>query len=119
MLTRDDVEYELYEEVDKKSKDDTIDGFNGCCPSRCQLHGRFSQSFTGDDGEEEEGEEDVDDDKDDNMVVVVVAVFHRRHGASYLECPHRGPRCLVHLLSLSSFDSPVNLVLRLRNKHPL
>ena len=80
----------------------------------------FSQSFTGDDGEEEEeGEEDVDDDKDDNMVVVVVSVFRRRHGASYLECPHRGPRCFFHLLSLSTFDSPVTSEFRLRNKHAL
>ena len=92
---------------------------HGCCPPRCQLPAMFSQSFTGDDGVEEEWEGEVDDDKDDNMVVVVVAVFHRRPGASYLECPHRGPRCLVHLLSLSTFDSPVTLVLRLRNKHAL
>ena len=77
-----------------------------------------SQNFTGDDGEEEEGE-DVDDDKDDNMVVVVVAVFHRRHGASYLECPHGGSRCFFHLLSLSTFDSPVTSVFPLRNKHAL
>ena len=105
--------------MDNKCKDDTFAGFNGCCPSQCQLHGRFSQSFTGNDGEEEEGEEDVDDDKDDNMVVVVVAVFRRHHGASYLECPHRGSRCLVHLLSLSTFDSPVTSVFRLRSKHAL
>ena len=78
-----------------------------------------SQNFTGDDGEEEEGEEGVGDDKDDNMVVVVVSVFRRHHGASYLECPHRGSRCLVHLLSLSTFDSPVTSVFRLRNKRAL
>ena len=97
MLTRDDVEYEMDEEVDNKFKDDTmggfnrdnVGGFNDCCLPRCQLPGMFSQSFTGDDGDGEEGEEDVDDDKNDNMVVLVVAVFHRRHGASYLECPHR------------------------------
>ena len=105
--------------MDNKCKDDTFAGFNGCCPSQCQLHGRFSQSFTGNDGEEEEGEEDVDDDKNDNMVVVVVAVFRRHHGASYLECPHRGPCCLFHLLSLSTFDSPVTSVFPLRNKHAL
>ena len=45
----------MYEEVDNKCKDDTMSGFNLCCPLRCQLPAMFSQSFTGDVGEEEEG----------------------------------------------------------------
>ena len=63
MLTRDDVECEMDEEVDNKFKDNTmgsfnrdnVGGFNGCCLQGCQLPAMFSQNFTGDDGEEEEG----------------------------------------------------------------